>query len=297
MVRNISLDYFSPAPTRRYHVYRIGSSKVSQSLHTHDYYQICYVTRGRILHCYNDEDAGSIELVFGDAFIVPPGFVHKVVFPDPDSEIYSLSFEEAIFPEASYLSNFFRFMTSIKLDSAASEHIDTRMKVSLNEDRRFIMKALLDSLMRESASECPPELTSAESLIASVMCILSQAYFLDGSRRGTMPMIAVYSSSMQECIDYIDRRFTSRITLSELTRRTAISGTNFNILFRQFTGTSLKKYITNKRIEYASTLVASSELPMHEISRMAGYDDFSTFYRNFKKVTGSTPTEYRNAER
>jgi len=36
------------------------------------------------------------------------------------------------------------------------------------------------------------------------------------------------------------------------------------------------------------------EMPLREIATLVGYEDFSTFYRNFKKQTGKSPAEYRN---
>ena len=46
MVSEITMDYFNQDPNRKYHIYRIGGSEVSEQPHTHSFYQICYVDRG-----------------------------------------------------------------------------------------------------------------------------------------------------------------------------------------------------------------------------------------------------------
>lgn len=111
MINEISLDYFHQSPERKYYLRHIGASDVSESSHTHSYYQICYVDRGEIQHWSGNTCVSSH---FGDAFIVPPGFVHRVVFPNADSQIYSLAFDESMFHPGFPHSDAYRFMTALE---------------------------------------------------------------------------------------------------------------------------------------------------------------------------------------
>ena len=203
-MQNLSLDYFNLPQGQKYHIYRIGGSEVSEQPHTHSFYQICYVDRGEIQHWSEDT---CVDTYFGDAFIVPPGFVHRIVFPNEDSQIYSLSFDETMFHRGFPYSDVYRFMTAIKLDASEEDRINIRMKVMLNQDQRYIIRSLMESLLRESASACPPELSSAASLIAAVLCILSQGYFMDAQRSETYRMIDHYSQSLEACVEFIDTHF------------------------------------------------------------------------------------------
>ena len=173
-IRKITLSFFNISPEVKYHIRKIDGSEAAKQLHSHDYYQICYVDKGEVLHCTEN---GSVHLMFGDAFIVPPGYIHRIEFLGPKPLIYSLSFEESLFHPGFRYSNVYRFMTALKLDTIGDRHIDVQMKVGLNEFQRATMKALMDALVREEQATCPPELTASASLIAAVMCILSQAYF------------------------------------------------------------------------------------------------------------------------
>jgi YesN/AraC family two-component response regulator len=294
MIRNLSLSYFQAEPACKYHIYRISGSETSQSFHSHDFFQICYVDKGEVLHCDNDSDA---KLVYGDAFIVPPKFVHKIVFPDTNAAIYSLSFEKDMFHSGFSSSNVSRFMTALTLDCPKGEHINVRMKTRLDKNQRYIMKSLLESLIKETESKYPAALSSSASLIAAIMCILSQAYFLDSQHQESYKCITRYSTSIQACLEYIDNYFTMPLTVDDLARKFALSNTTFSILFSQVTGTTFKRYTTQKRIEHACILMISTTLSLNEISRMAGYNDFSTFYRNFVKIVGISPSEYRNANK
>ena len=69
----------------------------------------------------------------------------------------------------------------------------------------------------------------------------------------------------------------------------------FGLLFPRHTGTTFKRYLAQKRIGYAVTLLQSTDLPVRQIAAMVGYGDPSTFYRNFTKLTGRQPSDYRSA--
>lgn len=292
MIRELSLSYFGQDVSSRYHIYHIEHSAVSREFHTHDYFQICYVDKGRIRH--GGEGEPMADLVFGDAFIVPPGFVHRILFPEAGAGVYSLSFSPDLFHPGFSQSHVFHFMNSIRLDCTAEKQRDMRLRVSLDDAQRLTMRALMESLVRESTSPYPAELSCAASLIAAMVAILSQAYFSGAEQ--SLAVLARYSGAMHECMAYIDRHFMLPLSAAGLARQFAFSQSAFQLLFPQFAGTTLKKYITDRRMEYAALLLSGSDLPVSQISAMTGYPEFSTFYRNFKKAMGLTPSEYRTAK-
>lgn len=289
-IRKITLRFFNISPDIKYHIRKIDGSEVARELHSHDYYQICYVDKGEVLHCTEN---GAVHLRYGDAFIVPPGYIHRIDFSGSNPLIYSLSFEESLFHPGFCYSNVYHFMTALKLDTFDEKHIDVQMKVVLNDSQRATMKALMESLMREEQSTCPPELKAAASLIAAVMCILSQAYFRDNTEDSKFQKISHYEEIMDNCLEYINERFTQPLTSDMLARQFAFSKSMFTILFQQYTGMTPKHYIISKRMEYAGMLLSTTEFSINEVSLMVGYQYFSTFYRNFTRYFGLTPSEFR----
>jgi len=286
----LCLDRYGLPPGQKHHIYTIAGSAESHQPHFHDYYQLCYVDRGSILHC---QEANTVTLEAGDAFIIPPGFVHSVVFPDAGALVYSLSFGEELFHPGFSRSNVYRFMTALKLETLEENHLDVRMKVRLTGPRREILRSLLESLIAEGTTGCPVELSAAGSLIAAAMCVLSQCYFADDSRQTQLRSVEQYRHTMEQCVEYIDSCFTRELSLEELAHRFGISRSRFSLLFPQFTGMTLKRYIAKRRIDHALALLRTTELPVQQIAQMAGYADLSTFYRNFTRITGGSPTDYR----
>lgn len=290
-MRALSLDHFKLPPDRRYHIHRISGSDVSQQPHCHDYYQICYVEWGRVSHRQEDN---TVPLEAGDAFIVPPGFVHQVLFPEPKALVYSLSFAEDLFHAGFCQSNVYHFMTALKLEALESERIPVRMKLKMDRARQQTLKTLMDALLREQENLCPPELTAAGSLVAAILCIFSQGYFLGDDRQ--LREVTRYSRQMDQCIRYLDTHFTQELTLEDTARQFAFSRSQFSLLFPQHTGTTFKRYLAARRIGYAVTLLQTTDLSVQQIGILAGYGDHTTFYRNFTRITGRSPSDYREPE-
>lgn len=286
-MRALTLDYFHLPEGRKYHIHRIAASEVSQHPHCHDYYQICYVECGRVEH---RQDRSTVPLEAGDAFIVPPGFVHQILFPDSDALLYSLSFQEELIPRE---ASVYHFLTALKLETLETERIPIRMKLKMDLPRQQTLKALLEALVREQESTSPPELTAADSLIAAILSIFSQGYFLGDARQ--LQEVTRYSHVMEQCLRYLDAHFTEELSLEETARKFALSRSLFGVLFPRHTGTTFKRYLAQKRISYAVTLLQSTDLPVRQIAAMVGYGDPSTFYRNFTKLTGRQPSDYRSA--
>ena len=69
------------------------------------------------------------------------------------------------------------------------------------------------------------------------------------------------------------------------------------VLYRrlaEITDKTLHQMIKESRIEMATKLLYSSKHTIDEIMYHVGYDNRSTFYRNFKEAKGMTPKEYRD---
>ena len=66
-------------------------------------------------------------------------------------------------------------------------------------------------------------------------------------------------------------------------------------VFRQETGVSLADYINAKRIERARALLADPNLLVKDIALKTGFSTEKYFYVVFRKITGVTPRQYRDA--
>ena len=64
--------------------------------------------------------------------------------------------------------------------------------------------------------------------------------------------------------------------------------------YKQQFGKSLFEDLIAFRVDAAKRLLSETSLPLGEISVLCGYSAESYFMKQFKRITGMTPTEYRN---
>lgn len=290
MAEFITLSHFGAA-TRHYHIYRLKASTLSHQPHYHNYYQVCFVLSGEILH---GQGEGAVTLSAGDAFIVPPGFVHSLHFGNAYAEIYSLAFEEALFWPGFAGSGAFRFMRSLRGEAAEAAALDVRLRVVLDEGVRRSIRALLDALIRQQAAAPPRELSAAPGIIEAILYLLAQSYYSQPQNAEGLDRLMSYSNTLQQCIAYVDAHYREPLTLEGVALRFGLSRSSFCMVFPRFAGMPLRQYVATKRIEEAQMLIRSHpERSLAAIGAAVGYADGATFYRNFLRIIGVSPAKYR----
>ena len=290
MAEFITLDHFQAA-MRHYHIYRVRKTKIAHMDHYHNYYQVCYVVSGEIIHRQNHD---AVTLSAGDAFIVPPGLTHSLYFSNAYAEIYSLAFEESLFPPGFPQSNAYQFLESLRSKASGPAQNSVRLCVPLDRNQRRLIEKLLECLVQQQQNECPAELSSAPSITAAIVYQLAQSYYRQPHNTSELDELANYNSTLLQCVAYIDQHFREPISLSALSKQFGLSNSTFCSVFPQFTGMPLQKYVAQKRIKEAQILIRSCpEKSISQIATEVGYQDDSTFYRNFLQISCVSPSRYR----
>src|SRR4051794_6394225 len=83
-------------------------------------------------------------------------------------------------------------------------------------------------------------------------------------------------------------------TLGKMAESVNLSPPYFCYLFKTVTGVSPAKYLKSLRMQQAATLLTTTFLSIKEVVRRVGLTDESHFVRDFKRIYGMTPSEYRN---
>lgn len=94
--------------------------------------------------------------------------------------------------------------------------------------------------------------------------------------------------------DHISTHFSENLTLEEVANLAGFSKYHFSRLFKQYTGYSFYKFLNQKRIEYAKSLLLNPELSVTDIASQSGFSSLSAFLRMFRQLNLCTPTEFRN---
>lgn len=93
---------------------------------------------------------------------------------------------------------------------------------------------------------------------------------------------------------YIRRHYAEpSLDLATIAEHFGYSGNYFSSRFKLVLGKNFKDYLTNTRVRAACNLLESTALGVREVARRVGYGNDVALYRNFRQVTGMTPSEYR----
>jgi YesN/AraC family two-component response regulator len=103
----------------------------------------------------------------------------------------------------------------------------------------------------------------------------------------------VPSSTIEQVLNYIKKTPLSEVTLHDAAEKVHINSSYLSQLFKQQLNKKFVDYLTEQRIEEGKRLLLHTTLRMSEIAERIGYSDLAYFSNNFKKITGSTPSEFR----
>lgn len=100
---------------------------------------------------------------------------------------------------------------------------------------------------------------------------------------------------MAEACLYISRNCTQPITLEDAAAFMGVSKSHFAHLFKEYTNTTFVDYLTEERIKRAQTLFLTPETQIIDVAFDSGFSSISSFNRAFKKITGQSPSKFREA--
>jgi len=92
---------------------------------------------------------------------------------------------------------------------------------------------------------------------------------------------------------FIDEHLAEDVSLSSLAELVHLSPYHFSRVFKQSFNMPPHRYLTNRRIERAKSLLVERKLSVTEIGHEVGFSETSSFTSAFRKITGETPTDYR----
>lgn len=92
---------------------------------------------------------------------------------------------------------------------------------------------------------------------------------------------------------HLDEHYAEKITLDDLAKRFFINKFYLSKIFKETYGTTVNNYLISKRITRAKQLLRFTDMTVDEIGVAVGMGDANYFSRMFRKVEGSSPSEYR----
>ena len=90
-------------------------------------------------------------------------------------------------------------------------------------------------------------------------------------------------------------KYDAKVKFSSLISETLhMNYDSISELFTQIEGITLEKYIITKRLEKVKELVVYTELTLTEIAYITGFSSINHLSRQFKELTGFSPTHFKS---
>ena len=99
--------------------------------------------------------------------------------------------------------------------------------------------------------------------------------------------------NLKRVLDFIGENYQNKITIAQMTKLTNFSPQHFCRIFKAYTGKTLVEYVTLIKLENAKDLIVKTDLPITQISSIAGFCNTNYFDRVFKKYFNSKPSDIR----
>ena len=119
--------------------------------------------------------------------------------------------------------------------------------------------------------------------------------FVDPSAINLPPSNGLSRERLWRVCDYIEAHLDDRLTLTEVARVACLSPYHFSRSFKQAVGVGPRRYIVQRRVARAKTLLRRTNQPLSWVAKEAGFADQSHLTAEFRRQIGVTPGQFRAA--
>ena len=91
--------------------------------------------------------------------------------------------------------------------------------------------------------------------------------------------------------NYMDEHYVEKITLDDLEAQFFINKYYMCHTFKKQTGITIKEFMNTRKITKAKQML-SEGADIMGLCYECGFNDYSTFYKAFKKLTGKSPKDF-----
>lgn len=166
---------------------------------------------------------------------------------------------------------------------------DRREKRLLRPDEKHI-KEIRNILRKYEAF--PNTLTASQELLRETLLLQLLIFLGDASSQSLTDTPQKYTDKIESVLSYINENLSGDLSVDRISSAVYLSRFHFMRLFREATGTTVHAYIQQRRLLNASRLIREG-VSAANAAQQSGFDDYTAFYRAFRKSFGISPSQLK----
>ena len=248
--------------------------------HRHDFYEVLYLTNGSGIHIIDNE---RYQIKPPSIFFMSPGQAHKLELSN-DIEGYIFLFTSEFYLLQNTNKNRlleFPFFFSV-------QQYNPPLLLESTYDNSF-----LKTLFIKGCSEIARKENCSDDIVRSLLDLI----LLTCNRLYPPHLRTIQSNKghvlVKKFLYLIEENYQNNLRVNDYANMLAITPNHLTQLVKQVTGKTSIELMQEKLIVEVKRLLLHTNKTVSEIAELMHFPDQSYFSKYFKKISGSTPLQYR----
>lgn len=272
--------------SRTFEIYHYRDAYLNEvALHHHDFYEIYYFLNGNVNYII---EGRTYRLSPGDLLLISPLELHQPLIL-PEKQSYE---RIVLWMDKQYVEQYGTETASLTrcFDVSAPGHTNL---IRLNAQQRQRVTELLERLLAESRADSYGRELMMTGLLVEFLVEVNRI----GASNAAAPEPDSRSALLvARVLDYINEHYPEPLTLDSIAAHFFVSKYHLLHEFNRHVGTSVYRYIIQRRLIIARQMLADGVAPT-DVYQQCGFGDYANFYRAFKAEYHMSPKEYMHGAR
>ncbi len=253
------------------------------SLHSHEFFELVFIEQGVALHSH---EGNTQILTTGDVFIILPGEVHSYISAS-NTSLYNCLFTA-------------KALTGLEQEIGAMQGLSwlldgrsgfVRVHAGLAESQELML--YLEKMIWERLNRTVGWDLKLKSLFYGLLVAYARLFSnVTLSGKGANANF----KHIFEAVAFIEANYRNDVLLDDIAKAAGLSTGYLSKQFKNVLGTTPAEYARNFRMAKAAELLRTESNSVALVAEVLGFSDISLFSRQFKQVTGISPTGFRKNE-
>lgn len=273
----ISKESFFPPQNEESPLYTQSTNFCEESWHTHDVYEIVYMSEGELDHRVNNAE---MNLSFGDIIFLRPNEVHSFINNKKSGIHRDLVFEKTFFKA---------FCDSMHKDIFNIYHSSPLpIKLNLSENRLLHLETLCQEYAQISPVYKEAKLTYAKFILAELLSLIFRKN-VDSTQKPEYPPL------VNQMLERFHMTLLYRAGLPIILAPFKYNKSYLCRLFKQHVGMTMTDYLNEHRLNFVATQLRLTNKSVTELCEESGFSSLPYLNKLFKQKYGLPPLKYRKA--